>query len=497
VNADVLRELSRRRTPVDRLRARATAAAAAGMGVALLAAASIAGLRADQPTGTTLAYRDATGAEVTEVLVEIGGGLAPFLAQDGLRPGTVLAAVLLVLPFAALALQALRVGSLALDQQAARLSLAGATPADLRRIRVRRAGLAFGAGGLLAGPLHVLLWLALGPAVTPGWRLLPVPQPWLVLVWAAVVVGLALVGAALAWRSGRRRPDPLSRQPTAAPPPGRPVAWTSGLAALLVLVVGFRLQGGDAGFAVALLVAVLLLLVSVHAVVTRRAGATRATRPAGGPRAPSADRLPRAGSRLRLARRDAAVVVLAAAQRRADPRACGAVAGVLFVCGLSFGVVASFAVGVLVPPDDGFGVGRDVAFYVGGAGLAAVVGIVAAVVALLALALTLTDHLLTARRSVAATAALGADVRRLRAVQDRALTATAVPATVVGTLLAGAAYTVVGVGFSAERLLAGLAAVAVAAVLAALLVGGACRLVSAALTARLRSATALEHLRTP
>ena len=482
MRAEVLRELSRSRTPVDRLRARATGLAAAGIGVALLAAASIAGLRATVPVGTSTSI-DASGAEVVEEQFQVDGGLAPFLAEEGLRPGAVLTAVLLVLALAALAVQALRVGSLALEQQAARLSLAGATPGDLRRVGVRRAGLAFGTGGLLAGPLYLLLWLTLGPAVSPGWRLLPVPQAWLLLVWLAVVAALVLVGAGLAVRSGRRRPDPLSRGPATTAPPARPVAWLSGLAALAVLVLAFRWQGPDAVLALALLVVVLLLLVCVHAVVTRRAAASRSPSPA---------RLATG----RLARGDAAVGVLAAAQRRANPRACGAVAGVLFVCGLSFGVASAFATGILVP-DDEYGFGQDVAFYVGGAGLAAVVGLVSAVVALLALSLTLTDHLLTARRSVAATAALGADLRRLRAVQDRALTATALPATVVGTLLAGVVYALLDVGLSFERALPGLGAVLAAALLAGLLVVGACRLVSAALTGRLRTAAALEHLRTP
>ena len=100
----MLRELSRSRTPVDRLRARATALAAAGIGVAALAATSIAALRADEPTGLSLYYRDADGVEVVEEQLRVSGGLAPFLAQDGLRPGAVLAVVLLVLPFTALAL---------------------------------------------------------------------------------------------------------------------------------------------------------------------------------------------------------------------------------------------------------------------------------------------------------------------------------------------------------------------------------------------------------
>ena len=490
MRAEVLRELSRSRTPVDRLRARATALAAAGMGVATLAAASIAGLRATESTGLTNYYQDESGAEVVEEQFEVGGGLAPFLAEDGLRPGTVLAAVLLVLPFAALALQALRVGSLALDQQAGRLVLAGATPADLRRVRMRRAGLAFGVGGLLSGPLYVLLWLALGPAVTPGWRLLPRPQWWLPPLWLAVAAALALAGGLLAVRPRAARADPLATTTAPDAPPPRAVSWLTGLGAGVVLAATLWSDVRGAVPAAGVLVAVVLLLTSARAAATRRAATGRPAR------SRSADRRLPTRSGWRLGRRDDAVGVLADAQRRANPRACGAVAGVLFVCGLSFGVAAAFATGVLVP-DDEYGVGQDVAFYVGGAGLAAVVGLVAAVVALAALALTLTDHLLTARRSVAATAALGADLRRLRAVQDRALTATAVPATVVGTLLAGTAYSLLALGLSLERLPSSLGAVAATALLGGLLVAAACRLVSVGLTARLRTAAALEHLRTP
>ncbi len=489
MKTEVLRELSRSRTPVDRLRARATALSAGGMGVALLAAASIAGLRATEPTGVTAYYDDGAGGQVVDVQYRAGGGLAPFLAEDGLRPGTVVAAVLLVLPFTALALQALRVGSIALDRQAAQLSLAGATPGDLRRVRVRRGALAFGAGGLLAGPAHLLLWLLLGRAPRPGWRLLPDPQAWLPLVWIAVAAGLAVVGAVLAVRPGSRRVDPLARGAVPDAPPGRPTAWLSGLAAVAVLAAVLRTDLRGAVPAAGFLVVVLLLVVCAHAVVARRAAAARTPRPGGG------ERLPRSRSVRPLAgagARDAAVHVLAAAQRRANPRACGAVAAVLFVCGLSFGIETALVTGLLVD-DDSPGVG----FYAGGAGLAAVVGLVAATVALLALALTLTDHLLTARRSVAATAALGTDLRRLRAVQDRALTATAVPATVVGTLLAGLPYALLDVGLAPRQLPVQLGAVLGAAVLAGVLVAGACRLVSVALTGRLRTAAALDHLRTP
>lgn len=196
----MLRELARSRTPVDRLRTRATAAATTGIGVAALAATSIAGLgTADLQNGGFVGSRP-TG-ELFE-FVTASSSLAPFLAQPGLRPGAVLAAVLLVLPFAALAGQALRVGSLALQREAAQLALSGATPADLRRLRRRRTARAFGLGGLLAGPGYLLLWLLLGRALPFGSRLLPDPQAWLLLVWVAVAVALALLGTVV---GGRRR----------------------------------------------------------------------------------------------------------------------------------------------------------------------------------------------------------------------------------------------------------------------------------------------------
>ena len=124
------------------------------------------------------------------------------------------------------------------------------------------------------------------------------------------------------------------------------------------------------------------------------------------------------------------------------------------------------------------------------------VGLTAAVVALLALALSLTDHLLGARRAVASTAALGTDLRRLVAVQTRALTTTAVPATAAGALLAGMLFAPVLVGEPVD----GLAALAVAVgvtLLASVLVALACRAIAALLSGRVRSAAALENLRTP
>lgn len=491
MRTEVLRELSRARTPVDRLRSRTTAAATAGIGVAALAASSIAGLGgADLQSGGYVV--PGTGGGLDEFVTGPGGGLAPFLAQAGLRPGAVLAAVLLVVPFAALAAQALRVGSLSQQREAAQLALSGATPADLRRLRRSRAARAFGIGGLLAGPAYLLLWLLLGRALPFGSRLLPALQGWMLLVWPAVAAGLWLLGAAVA---GRRRAAvaPLAGTTSPDTPPSAARVWLSAAAAVLLPVAAFQISVDGGLLAPALLLEGLLLLAVVSGVVAR--GAARTTPlsdEAGGRRAAGRARRRLVAGRLS---RDPAVAVLAAAQRRGSPRAAGAVAGVLFVCGLSFGVEAVLVADVLTP-DEGMGQ-SDLFFYVGGALLAGIIGITAAVVALLALALSLTDHLLGARRAVASTAALGTDLRRLVAVQSRALRMTAVPATAAGALLAGLLFAVPLVQRSPGKGLAAAAASLGVALVASLLVALACRAVAGLLSGRVRAAAALENLRTP
>lgn len=480
---EVLRELARPRSGVDHLRARATTAAAAGIGVVLLMAVTIAGIPDLVRPGMQL-----TAAQED---------LSEFLRQSGLRPGTVMAALLLVLPFAALAVQALRVGSLALQRQAGLLALAGATPVDLRRVRVARTRAAFLRGGLWAAPAYAVLWLLLGVALPPGSRLLPAPQWWLPLAWVGVALLLLGVGSLLGVRAPRTSQDDDGALGAALTEPGGRGegvppswwAWGCGAGAVALLLGGYLVVGPKPG--------PVLLLVQLGGVVLLAAGcaavllARRAARPAYS--------RPRSCRRVRPARSvrrgDAAVVALAGAQRRANPVAAGTVGGVLFVCGLSFGVEAVFSAG-LFSYDSGYGP-SDLSFYLGGAALAAAVAGVGIAVALLALALSLTDHLLATRRSVAATAALGLEPQRLLAVQAKALTGTAVPAVLTGTLLSGLLFSQRYVFVYPERGWTVLVAVVVAAVLAGALISLACRLVVALLAGRVRAASALEHLRTP
>ena len=196
LQAEVVRSLSAVRSRVDRVRARATTAAAAGIGVALLVAGAVASICDSVLVGTST-WTDANGREVSEDMYEAAGGLAPFLAQPGLRSGTVTAAVLLVLPFLALAVQALRVGQVVEERRSQQMLIAGATWADLRRLRVARASAAFVRGALLAAPVHLLLWLVLGLAMPAGWRLLPPLRWWMPLIWL-LTLAFYLGGAGLA-----------------------------------------------------------------------------------------------------------------------------------------------------------------------------------------------------------------------------------------------------------------------------------------------------------
>lgn len=478
----VLRELARPRSAVDHLRARATTAAAAGIGVVLLMAVTIAGIPDLVRPGMQL-----TAAQED---------LSEFLRQSGLRPGTVMAALLLVLPFAALAVQALRVGSLALQRQAGLLALAGATPVDLRRVRVARTRAAFLRGGLWAAPAYAVLWLLLGVALPPGSRLLPAPQWWLPLAWVGVALVLLGVGSLLGVRAPSTSQDDdgtvsaaLSRQDLVAS--GAPSLWwaaASGAAAVLVALLGVR-SVSSASTPLPVFLAVLCLTVLLAAVCAALLVARAAAAP------PRSRRRRRVRGVRRAGPGGAAVSVLAGAQRRANPVAAGTVGGVLFVCGLSFGVEASLSAGLLAPS---YGYSpSELGFYLGGAALAATVAVVGIFVALLALALALSDHLLATRRSVAATAALGLEPRRLLEVQRRSLTGSAVPAVVTGTLLSGVLYSV---GISSRYLQqpwVPFLVVVVVATAAGLLVALTCRLVVAVLAGRVRAAAALEHLRTP
>ncbi|MBF5082519.1 hypothetical protein [Quadrisphaera sp. INWT6] len=488
LDREVVRLLARPRTAADRLRSRATTAASAGTGVVLLLLAAVLGLGDDPATTGVEVVTQADGSTLWTAVTPTAG-LVPFIAEPGLRPGVQLGALLLVLPFAALAVQALRVGAVARQQREATLVVVGASQRDLRRVRVQSTAADAARGALWAAPAYLVAWLLLGVALPVGARLVPVPEPWLALVWVVLVGLLTAAGAAagaLLGRHGRHGPAPRPARS------GRWAwAWGAGAVACLgLLALGFELPWAlpadlSVFLAFSLLLGALLCLAVCGGVVLARSAVGSPTR--------RVERAARSGA--------GAEAVLAAAQRRANPVAVGASGAVLVLVGICLGVCSVFVTALAATRDLATGYAGDIAFYGGGAVLACGVGLVAAAVALVSLALALTDQLAQARRAVAATVAMGCDVPRLVEVQARALAATAVPSAVVGTLVGGLAYGTLQASLDGEwlgaRALLPMAAVPVAAVV----VGAAVRLVSCAvaelLTGRVRRAAALENLRTP
>lgn len=381
--------LARPASVPDRVRLGLVALSVAAAGALLIVAAQMARLPAEELVNGFAA----------------DDGLAPYVSEPGLRPGSILATVLLCVPVLALAQQALRVGSVARDRRLAALRLAGATPGDVRAVAITEAGGAALAGGILAGPAALLLWLLLGVLPPFGLRLVAAPDALDLPVWLGVTLLAGLAGA-VAGASVQRRvvTEPLGvRRRGRAPAPGR-----ASLAALLsglgLLLAGLLLPA--ALFFVAVIPGVLLAAL------------------AGGPR------LVRACGR-RLTRREGARNLLAGRRLEAEPQGPGRVAGVLVVCGIALGLDIGLVLDVSTEQQD------DLGFYLGGAGLAGAAILVAAAVAVLTLLVGAADQLLDGRRPLAALAALGIDEAELARVLARQLSTAAVPAIALGVVVGG------------------------------------------------------------
>ena len=404
-------------------------------------------------------------------------GLARYLTESGLRPGVVISTLLLTVPVLALVVQALRVGSVARDRRMASLRLAGATPGDVRVIAALEAGAAALAGGLLAGPAYLVLWLLAGVIPPDGARMVVTPDAldalaWLVLVPLAAVAG-ALAGAAI---HGRAIVEPLGvRRRSRTAPPGR--ASRSLLIAGLVLVVaalgGLTQADSDAGSLALIVLTLLGLLLAAFA------GGSRFV----------------LGCARVLAKRPGAEALMASRRLRADPRSPGRVAAVLLVCGVALSVEGLMLASHLSQD----GIDDDVAFYLGGLALAAFVALVAALVAVLTLLVGAADALLDARRPLATLAAVGVDEQALARALSRQLSATAVPAIASGALLGAPVLVLLGLAFVGESPLRATVYALLPGACAAL-VGGLTMIAASRLAARLlrpliRAAVDPENLR--
>jgi hypothetical protein len=450
--------LARPTSAADRGRFLLVTGATAVAGGLLVAAARVAQLTIDTDGGGSYLGPQAPVPD---------GGLAPYVSQAGLRPGVVLGAVLLTVPVLALAVQALRVGSVARERRMASLRLAGATPREVRTIAAAEAGAAAAMGGLLAGPVYLVLWLLLGVLLPVGLRLVPTPATLDLVTWAGVLLVASVGGAAAgAVVQGRVVAEPLGVRRRSGPrPPGG--ANLLGLLGGLALVVGGAVPLTHAGSGeyvlFALVIAGLLFMAfTAGPRLVRRRGRT-------------------------LQRRGSAVDLLAGGRLRAEPRAPGRVAAVLVVCGIALGVEA-VQVTHLLTTDGNY----DLSFYLTGFGMAAVGVLVAVVVAVLTLLVGAADQLLDARRPLASLFALGVDESTLARVLQRQQSAAAVPAVAIGALVGGAGTGYLASGDGPARIVLPTLAVAALAAAAVWLVT---RLAARLLRSRLRSTLDPENLR--
>ncbi|WP_329339131.1 ABC transporter permease [Streptomyces sp. NBC_00663] len=159
--------------------------------------------------------------------VPVGGGL---LDEPGTRVGVVAALLLLFIPVVGFLGQCARVGAVHRDRRLAALRLAGATPAQTRRIAALETGLACLAGSAVATAVSVPMLL----------RVWPHPDP---LTWAGIAVvaaGVPVLGAAVSALVLRGLvASPLGRIRRARPAegPGRLFRVATTVLALMVVYV--------------------------------------------------------------------------------------------------------------------------------------------------------------------------------------------------------------------------------------------------------------------
>ncbi|WP_437033306.1 ABC transporter permease [Streptomyces sp. enrichment culture] len=364
------------------------------------------------------------------VLASLGDGryavpvASGVLDEPGTRSGVVVALLLLLVPVLGFLGQCARIGAVHRDRRLAGLRLAGATPAQVRRIAALETGLACAVGSVVATVCAVVVLLRFGERPTAGAWVAVVVVAVAVPVLGAVAGGLALrrvVASPLGQvrrvttRSGRgpARLFLVSLLATAAvalfaavtspPAPGRMVsAWKAPLeVAVALLTVG-------AG--------AVWLSGTVAAVVGRT-----------------------------LARRARSAATLIAAERLSDdpwaPARTHAAVLLVTVVGTGFVGVRQSMLELLHQEGRD---AQDMAFYQAGLDLTAVAIAVALAITLSGLAVGTAESLSSRRRALAAQAAAGVP----RAVLNRALLLETALPLAPALLLAGIGGLVIGVGYS-------------------------------------------------
>ncbi|MEU3945577.1 ABC transporter permease [Streptomyces sp. NPDC029526] len=373
----------------------------------------------------------ATGCALAAgVLAALGDGwyavpvASGVLDEPGTRSGVVVALLLLLVPVLGFLGQCARIGAVHRDRRLAGLRLAGATPAQVRRIAALETGLACAVGSVVATVCAVVVLLRSWDRPTAG--------AWVAVVVVAVAVPvLGAAAGALALRRVVASPLGQVRRVTARSGRGPARLFLLSLlataAVALFAAVTSRPAPGDmmSAWKPPLEVAVALLTVGAGAVWL--SGATAA-----------------AVGRV-LARRARSAATLIAAERLSDdpwaPARTHAAVLLVTVVGTGFVGVRQSMLELLHRESRD---AQDMAFYQAGLDLTAVAIAVALVITLSGLALGTAESLSGRRRALAAQAAAGVP----RAVLNRALLLETALPLAPALLLAGVGGLVIGVGYS-------------------------------------------------
>lgn len=222
-----------------------------------------------------------TAASVAFISTGDGPYRLGVLDQPGLRPGVIIALVLLCVPLLIFMGLCTRVGAPARDRRLAMIRMAGATPADATRMAAYETGIAAGLGSLV-GTTAFLVGQALLDQTPIGQftvtmadgstrteigaaRLLPtdvhVPWPVIVIVAAAVAVGSTLASI-VALKSVRISPFGITHQvPTN--PPTKTASALFGVGAGGLILVGVVSRAWGARLPVLMVLAFTLLSMCV------------------------------------------------------------------------------------------------------------------------------------------------------------------------------------------------------------------------------------------
>lgn len=373
---------------------------------------------------------------VTVLLYSVSGDpderLSALVAESGLRGGYLFAVLLICLAPLVLLQQVVRLGTASREQRLSALRVAGATPAQVRRLGALEVGVSALVGGLLGYLVFLVLIAMFGGAprgrgfggvveseVAQQLRLVPTsvhPAWWHVLLVAAGVGLLGVAAGAGTSRSLVISPLGVSRRaPRSAP---RPWGLVFLLGAGALASVGAVASRDDFQlYALGCMFLLVLALVTLAPSIAHLVGTAVAARASSVP------------------------VLIAARRLRADPRPAGRAAAAIGAIGLVAGVTSVIWTEFSPTRDpEGSSNTAEEAFYVVPFFLIGAALLIALLLVVFSMAVHGVESLMDRTRSIASLAALGASDRELARVQRWEVGLVALPMATFGVLIGAGTF---------------------------------------------------------